>query len=64
MNLERIIAVRNSKTIYRDGNTKVIKVFDIEFSKVDVLNEALNQATVENLSTLPKSTMPFQIATE
>lgn len=46
MNLDRIIAVRTSKTIYRDGN-KAIKVFDQDYSKADVLNEALNQARVE-----------------
>lgn len=49
MNLERVIAVRNSKTLYRDGMSKVIKVFDENYSKVDVLNEALNQAMVEGL---------------
>ncbi len=42
----KVIAVRTSKTIYRDGD-KVIKVFDEDFSKADVLNEALNQARVE-----------------
>lgn len=47
MNLDRVIAVRNSKTIYRDGD-KCIKVFDEDFSKADVLNEALNQARVED----------------
>ena len=46
INLERVIAVRTSKTVYRDGD-KVVKVFDKEYSKVDVLNEALNQAIVE-----------------
>ena len=46
MNLERVIAVRNKKTIYRDGD-KCIKVFDTEYSKADVLNEALNQARIE-----------------
>ncbi len=46
MNLDRIIAVRTNKTIYRDGE-KCVKVFDEDFSKVDVLNEALNQARVE-----------------
>ncbi len=38
----------NSKVIYRDGD-KCIKVFDTNYSKEDVLNEALNQARVENL---------------
>lgn len=46
MNFENVIAVRPTKTIYRDGN-KTIKVFNEEFSKADVLNEALNQARVE-----------------
>lgn len=46
MELNNIIATRKSKTIYRDGNS-VIKMFDKEFSKSDILNEALNQARVE-----------------
>ncbi len=46
MKLEQIIAVRPSKTVYRDGDM-AIKVFDKNFSKSDVLNEALNQARVE-----------------
>ena len=46
MNLDRVIAVRNNKTIYRDGD-RCIKVFSKEYSKADVLNEALNQARIE-----------------
>ena len=46
MKLDRVIAVRNNKTIYRDGE-KCIKVFDENYSKADVLNEALNQARIE-----------------
>ena len=46
MNLDRVIAVRNNKTIYRDGE-RCIKVFSEEYSKADVLNEALNQARIE-----------------
>ncbi|HAS78419.1 MAG TPA: aminoglycoside phosphotransferase [Ruminococcus sp.] len=46
MNFEKVIAERPSKTIYKDGDT-VIKVFDEHFSKSDILNEALNQARVE-----------------
>ncbi len=42
----KIIAKRARKTIYRDGDT-VLKVFDEDFSKSDVLNEALNQSRVE-----------------
>ena len=46
MKLDRVIAVRNNKTIYRDGD-KCVKVFNEEYSKADVLNEALNQARIE-----------------
>ena len=48
MNLEnaRVIAARTSKTIYREDD-KVIKVFNEDFSKADILNEALNIARVE-----------------
>ena len=54
MKLDRVIAVRNNKTIYRDGD-KCIKVFNAEYSKADVLNEALNQARIEETSlNIPK----------
>lgn len=43
MNFERVIAVRNTKTIYRDGN-RCIKVFNQDYTSADVLNEAFNQA--------------------
>ena len=46
MKLDRVIAVRNNKTIYRDGD-KCIKVFDESYSKADVLNEAVNHARIE-----------------
>lgn len=42
----KIIAERKDKTIYKDGE-KIIKVFDSKYSKANVLNEALNQARVE-----------------
>jgi aminoglycoside phosphotransferase (APT) family kinase protein len=45
MNLEKIIAVRTAKMIYRDGD-KVIKVMGPEYPASDVLNEALNLAAV------------------
>ena len=38
-----LIAESKGKKLYRSGNDS-IKVFDEEFSKADVLNEALNQA--------------------
>lgn len=46
INAEKIIAARTRKTIYRDGDT-VLKVFNEDFLKSDILNEALNQARVE-----------------
>ena len=46
MKLDRVIAVRNNKTIYRDGD-RCVKVFNKEYSKADVLSEALNQANIE-----------------
>lgn len=45
-NFDNVIAVRKNKKIYRDGD-KVMKVFNSDYSKSDVLNEALNQARVE-----------------
>jgi tRNA A-37 threonylcarbamoyl transferase component Bud32 len=48
MKLDRVIAVRNCKTVYRDGD-RCVKVFHESYSKTDVLNEALNQARVEEL---------------
>ena len=54
MKLDRIIAVRNNKTIYRDGDKK-IKVFSADYSKADVLHEAMNQARIEELGlNIPK----------
>ncbi len=48
MNLEKIIAVRKTKVIYKDKDN-CIKVFNEGYSKADILNEALNQARVEEL---------------
>lgn len=44
--MKNVIATRPHKIIYRDGN-KCVKAFDEAFSKADILNEALNQARVE-----------------
>ncbi len=38
MTLDRVIAVRTAKTVYRDGDL-CIKVFNEEFSKADVLKQ-------------------------
>ena len=46
MKLDNIIAVRPGKTVYKDGD-KCIKVFDENYSKSGILNEALNQARIE-----------------
>ncbi len=46
MNLNNVIYNQDGKTIYRDGEL-CYKVFDSSYSKADVLNEALNQARVE-----------------
>lgn len=54
MNLENIVAVRIGKTIYKDGD-KAVKLFDSDYSKSDILNEALNQARIEETGlTIPK----------
>ncbi len=46
MKIDKILAERKNKKIYRSGNF-VVKEFDKDFSKSDILNEALNQARVE-----------------
>lgn len=46
LNLNNPIAERKTKTVYRDGD-KTVKLFVENYSKADILNEALNQARVE-----------------
>ena len=41
-----VISTRKEKVIYRDGDNAV-KIFSEKFPKSDILNEALNQARVE-----------------
>ena len=54
MKLDNVIAVRPGKTVYRDGD-KCIKVFDENYSKSGILNEALNQARIEETNlNIPK----------
>ena len=48
MKFDKLILERPNKTRYKDGNN-CIKLFGSDFSKIDVLNEALNQARVEEL---------------
>lgn len=50
-NLNTPIAERKTKTVYRDGD-KTIKLFVPNYSKADILNEALNQARVEENTNL------------
>lgn len=44
--LSNEIASRKTKNVYRDGD-KTIKLFTPDYSKANILNEALNQARVE-----------------
>lgn len=46
MALEKILAIRTNKTIYMDKD-KCVKVFQTNYPKDDILNEALNQARIE-----------------
>ncbi len=46
MKLDNIITVSTGKTLYHDGND-CIKLFNEDYSKADVLNEALNHSRVE-----------------
>ena len=45
-NLNKALAERKTKTVYKDNN-KTVKLFIENYSKADILNEALNQARVE-----------------
>ena len=46
MSIEQVVATRKGKTIYREGNN-LVKLFDESYSVSSVLNEALNQARIE-----------------
>lgn len=46
LNLNNVMAQRKTKTVYRDGD-KTIKLFIENYSKANVLNEALIQSRVE-----------------
>ncbi len=43
---DKVLAKRKGKAVYKVDNT-IIKLFDSEFPKSDILNEALNHARVE-----------------
>ena len=54
MKLDRVIAVRNNKTVFRDGK-RCVKIFSTDFSKTSVFFEALNHARVEEcVDNVPK----------
>ena len=46
MKLDNITVTSKNKVLYRDGD-KCIKLFDENYSKSDVLNEALNHSRIE-----------------
>ena len=46
MKLDNVIATRKNKKVYVDGDN-CIKLFDKDFSIAEILNEALNQARVQ-----------------
>ena len=54
LNLNNPIATRKTKTVYRDEN-KTIKLFVENYSKANILNEALIQSRVEENTDLPIS---------
>ena len=62
MDLDRVIAVRTNKTVYRDGDN-CVKVFDKDFKKADVLNEALNQARVEETGSISRKSRRLKRST-
>lgn len=60
MNFEKIIAERDNKTVYRDGD-RSIKIFSPSSSKAAILNEALNQAIVEEAGMNVPAILAFHI---
>lgn len=50
-NLNKAIAKRETKTVYQDDD-KTVKLFVENYSKANILNEALNQARVEESTDL------------
>lgn len=59
--LEKIIGIRNDKTIYQKNN-EVLKVFHNNYTKAQVLTEALNHTRIEETSLhLPKFLRVYEI---
>lgn len=46
INADKILALKTDRTVYKDRDT-VLKVFDRDYSKSDIIYEALNQSVVE-----------------
>ena len=55
---ENLIAKRDTKSVYRDGNN-TIKLFVENYSNSKILNEALNQAKVEEMTDLKISKLKY-----
>lgn len=56
-----VLSKRSKKVIYKDGDS-VLKVFDSDYSKADILNEALNQARIEETGlNVPKLLEVFKL---
>lgn len=49
MEMDRVIGLRTGKTVFR-AQDKAIKMFDEDYLKSDILNEALNQSRIEELN--------------
>ena len=60
MKLDRVIAVRTKKTIYRDGD-RCIKVFNVPYSKAAIFNEASNHVRLEETGLTQKGDITFGI---
>ena len=60
MKLEKVIAERDNNTDYRDGD-RSIKIFSSQSSKAAILNEALNQAIVEEAGMNVPAILSFYI---
>ena len=48
MKLDRVIAVRNNRTVYRDDD-RAVKVFVSGYKKSDILSEAMSQTLMEEI---------------
>lgn len=60
MNLDRVIALRNDRTVYRDGD-RCIKTFCDGYSKAEVLGEALNQTRAQELGLLAPTVFAIEM---